>query len=555
MMRQPIPALLLAVLGALFFIPFLGNVRLFDWDEINFAECAREMIVLGDYLRVHIDFQPFYEKPPFFFWCQAVSMHLFGINEFSARLPNAVCGIITLLYLYRLGSRLQGQQLGLYWALAYLGSVLPHLYFRSGIIDPVFNLFIFSSFVNLICLGWKNNQTAPASLTRQPAYTYLIRAGLLMGLAILTKGPVAFLLVTLCLGLYWLLHRYKGSLRLGQYVRFGFWAALLPLAWFGLETVWHGPAFGQSFFQYLIRLLSTPDAGHGGFAGYHVVVLLVGCFPASLLAIRGMGQLPLELAYQRDFRNWMLILFGVVLVIFSLVQSKIVHYSSLCYFPITYLAATTLTLLQKRQLHLPAWVRIGIWGIGGLYIIATIGLPLLAQRMDWLRQLVGDDAFAQANLNATLHWTGWEVLPGVWLFGVLFFSLRWFRREQIQRAAYTLFGGMAVFITLTLWFFIGKIEAVSQGAAMRYFERSRGQNVYLYPYGYRSYGPYFYGRTQPPSNPNYYKPQWLLHGPVDKDVWFIKKITETQTPLDSLPDIQKTGEENGFVFYKRKRAP
>ena len=38
--------------GILFFIPFLGRVHLFDWDEINFAESAREMIVTGNYHRL-----------------------------------------------------------------------------------------------------------------------------------------------------------------------------------------------------------------------------------------------------------------------------------------------------------------------------------------------------------------------------------------------------------------------------------------------------------------------------------------------------------------------
>ena len=38
----------LVVLGALLFIPGIGSVRLFDWDEINFAESAREMLVTGD---------------------------------------------------------------------------------------------------------------------------------------------------------------------------------------------------------------------------------------------------------------------------------------------------------------------------------------------------------------------------------------------------------------------------------------------------------------------------------------------------------------------------
>lgn len=54
--------LLIACGAAILFIPFLGQVHLFDWDEVNFAECAREMLVTKNYLRVQIDFQPFWEK-------------------------------------------------------------------------------------------------------------------------------------------------------------------------------------------------------------------------------------------------------------------------------------------------------------------------------------------------------------------------------------------------------------------------------------------------------------------------------------------------------------
>jgi len=64
----------IAGLALLFFVPFLGGVHLFDWDEVNFAECAREMLATGDYLRPQIDYEPFWEKPPFFIWLQALSM-------------------------------------------------------------------------------------------------------------------------------------------------------------------------------------------------------------------------------------------------------------------------------------------------------------------------------------------------------------------------------------------------------------------------------------------------------------------------------------------------
>jgi 4-amino-4-deoxy-L-arabinose transferase-like glycosyltransferase len=133
--------LLLSGLAFLFLLPFLGGVHLFDWDEINFAECAREMLITGDWMRPQIDFEPFWEKPPLFFWMQAIGMKAFGVHEYASRLPNFLCGWATMLTVYHIGAKLHDRLLGWLWALAWLGSILPHLYFRSGIIDPWFNFF------------------------------------------------------------------------------------------------------------------------------------------------------------------------------------------------------------------------------------------------------------------------------------------------------------------------------------------------------------------------------------------------------------------------------
>ena len=545
-------SLLLAGLGALFFIPFLGGVRLFDWDEINFAECAREMITLGDYLRVHIDYKPFFEKPPFFFWCQSAMMNLFGVSEFSARLPNAICGIITLVYLYHIGQKLHGHRFGLLWSLAYLGSVTPHLYFRSGIIDPFFNLFIFAGLVNVIFASWKRERLTTPTLTPKPEWAYLLIGGFVLGLAILTKGPAAYLIVGLVLLIYWALSRFRWFISPAQFIGFSLAASVAGLAWGGLETYLHGPGFGREFLNYNVRLFTTPDAGHGGFPGYHVVVLLIGCFPASIFAIRAFAPLFIERSYQREFRRWMQMLFWVVLILFSVVQSKIVHYSSLCYFPLTYLAALTLLQLEERKIQFSNWLRAGLIGIGGVFVVVTLAAPILAQRMDLVKSWADQDAFTQGNLSAAVRWTGWEALPGAWLLLVLFVAIRWFGNRRPAQATVALFVGVAVFVTLTLWFFIGRIEGISQGAAMRFFEQSRGQNVYLRTYGYRSYGPFFYAKKPPVTNPGYYNDDWLLHGKIDKDVLFIRKSSLAPTHLDSLPDVRRTGEENGFVFYRRK---
>ena len=156
--------LLLALLGAVTFIPFLGVVNLFDWDEINFAEISREMIVLKEYTRIYVHYIPFWQKPPLFFWLQVVAMKVFGIGEFAARFPNALFGVITLPVLYLMGKKIRNHKFGLIWALVYFGAFLPSFYFQSGIIDPVFNFFIFLGLYFFILFSWKNRENIRLSL-------------------------------------------------------------------------------------------------------------------------------------------------------------------------------------------------------------------------------------------------------------------------------------------------------------------------------------------------------------------------------------------------------
>jgi len=106
-------------LGAAFYLPFLGGVHLFDWDEINFAEISREMLLTGEFFRPQINYMPFWEKPPLFFWLQALAMSVFGIGEYAARLPNALTGIATLVILYLMGRRLHSHRFGFIWAGVY----------------------------------------------------------------------------------------------------------------------------------------------------------------------------------------------------------------------------------------------------------------------------------------------------------------------------------------------------------------------------------------------------------------------------------------------------
>ena len=486
----------LGLLGVIFFIPFLGGVHLFDWDEINFAEISREMLITGEFFRIKLNFLPFWEKPPLFFWFQALTMSVFGVNEFSARLPNALIGIATLIILFNIGKNLRNARFGLVWAGVYFGSVLPFLYFKSGIIDPLFNLLIFLGLHFFIKASWRHRELDGPG--RKGTWKLITLAGFFVGLAMLTKGPVAFLLVALSLGVYWLFVRFRFFVNPLHFVFFGLISVLTLGLWFGPETIKNGPWFVEAFVKYQYRLFSTPDAGHGGFPGYHFVILLLGCFPASIFAVRAFFKMPEEEGKPliRDYRLWMKILFWVVLILFSVVKSKIVHYSSMAYFPLTFLAAVVVEKILDGKLLPGRGIKVGLGLIVSPFILATFLFPWLGRNLDWLRSKI-NDPFALGNLEADVHWTGWEVLPGLLLLLALIAFFVFAKRQQFQKAFISLFGGTALFVFIGLIFFVGRIEGYSQRAAIEFFESKIGEDCYVHNFAYKSYAQLFYTRKTP----------------------------------------------------------
>ncbi len=542
--------ILIIAASILFFMPFLGQVHLFDWDEINFAEIAREMVITQDYLRPQINYQIFTEKPPMFMWFQAASMNLFGMNEYAARFPNTIAGILTLLLLYTAGKRLYNKEFGLLWAGAYFGSILPHLYFRSGIIDPWFNLFIFLGLYHIILYYWKKEANAKLPFKKSKWY-YLILAGIFTGLAILVKGPVAFLIICIALGVYWILEKFKFYLNILDFGIFTLVTLLTASIWFGLVTLFNGPQFAIEFTIRQWELFSQQDAGHGGFFGYHFVVLLVLVFPASIFTIRSMGKLVAGRPYQNDMRKWMLILFWVVLILFSIVSTKIIHYSSLAYYPMTYLAALVIYQMQKGLVKFSWWMKMSLGVIMGIFVLALLALPWLGMNIEVLKPLLAADPFAVANLDAEVNWTGLEFIPGIWLLMATVMGIIYLNKGKTYKGALWLFGGTGLFVFFTLTFVITKIEAITQNAAIEFYETKVDCDCYIVSEEYKSYAQLFYTQVPANLNPKRHDINWLKKGDIDKDVYFVAKITGTQY-LEQLEDVHLLYEKNGFTFWKRK---
>ena len=109
--------LLLAVAGATVF-PNLGRPSLWDIDEGNNAEAAREMLESGNWVIPTFNFQLRVDKPALLYWLQIGAYRAFGVNEFAARFPSAVAALVTVLLIYELARLMFGADIhaALRWA-------------------------------------------------------------------------------------------------------------------------------------------------------------------------------------------------------------------------------------------------------------------------------------------------------------------------------------------------------------------------------------------------------------------------------------------------------
>ena len=422
------------------------------------------------------------------------------------------------------------------------------MYFKSGIIDPWFNLFTFLSLYYFILYHWKRNGFDKEGLNKHPLF-YVVCSGIFMGLAVLTKGQVSLMVFLMSLGVYLIYNRFR--------VYFSWWHALLFLVvallvtatWYGYETIKRGPWFINEFLKYQWRLFTTHDADQKGFWGYHYVVLLIGCFPASILALPSFFKTRSSSRYDKDFKRWMLILFWVVTILFTIVQSRIIHYSSMAWFPLTFLAAYSFYKWQNKELEYKKYVGVFLAILGGLISLLLLGVAFIGLNVKRLAPYV-DDTFARGNMEADVHWSGWEGLVGVLMVVTLIVGLWRLRQRDFTKAAWTFFLGTAIVVFLASAVIVPKVERYSQGADIDFFIARQGENAYVHTLGFKSYGDLFYTHKEKPANPNSYNEQWLLTGPIDKPVYFVTKVDRVDN-YNKYPGLTELYRKNGFVFFKR----
>ena len=247
-------------LGVLIALWRLGGTGLMDETPPLFAAAGRAMADTGDWLTPRVNGLPRYDKPPLVYWLMGAFNALPGhegwdpLGSWAARLPSALATVAmmlglsdTLLRWPQPGTSRPGRT-AVAAALAFALSPLVLVWTRTAVSDALLCALLGLS----LLLQWRRF-ACPESVRWWPAWVVL-------GLAVLAKGPVAVVLTGLTLLIFAALRRDPVTP----------WLRLRPLQGLLISLrepalVWRGTAGGRpALLGQLFRLPQPPALHLGG---------------------------------------------------------------------------------------------------------------------------------------------------------------------------------------------------------------------------------------------------------------------------------------------------
>ena len=120
--RERYLAWMLVASAAILSLSLMSGRALWDPDEGRYAEMAREIVVLHDWVTPHLDFLLYFEKPMLFMWLEAISFKVFGVSEGASHLIPLVSAFGGVALVGLMALKLWGRRAGLVTSLSLITS-------------------------------------------------------------------------------------------------------------------------------------------------------------------------------------------------------------------------------------------------------------------------------------------------------------------------------------------------------------------------------------------------------------------------------------------------
>ncbi|WP_298706619.1 glycosyltransferase family 39 protein [uncultured Veillonella sp.] len=317
------------------YLLFTWNFPMTDTVESNYALTALTMIEHNNYISPMIYDVYWYDKPIWTYWMLIASFKLFGVSDFAARLPFAICAMLNGLAMY-IGVRTLFKRVRLaLWSAIILGTSLEFWYISHAVLTDGF-LFLFTQGIFF---------SAYQGLRRQAKKPFIL-AYICAGLAVLTKGPIGLILPGLILLVYiTLFERQKKQYAL-LFNPLGILAfGVVALPWYGLMYSLHGMNFIEEFLGLHNYVRATiPEHPEQNWWWLYFALAPVSLFPWTGLTIYECIQRYTQSKHAKEDPNrtieplhwWPYALTWAlgVFVFYNLMATKYLTYTFLCLIPL-----------------------------------------------------------------------------------------------------------------------------------------------------------------------------------------------------------------------------
>jgi hypothetical protein len=285
-------------------------------NESFYAEAVREMLESGNFLDIYYNYEPRFNKPPLTYWSIALSVFIFGMNEFAIRLPIVLMAFGSSFLTYKIANLLFDKKTAIF---SFFTMALSFQFIiNSRYASPeVPLLFFFTLTLYLFLKGYKENK-----------FLYIFLSYVSLGLTVLTKGYPYILVIGGIIGLYlltesnfnvktWLYKIWQLKPYIGLPI-----TLIIGLSWFVYMHLKFGSMFWQVYNEETIKRAFGEESKFSDIF-FYLIVILWGFLPYSLVFYFSLID-----SYKKWLKEFSFIFswFIVMLVIFTIAKGKIPTY-------------------------------------------------------------------------------------------------------------------------------------------------------------------------------------------------------------------------------------
>ena len=414
----------LLFLGCLaFHLAGTWSLPLIDRDEPRFAEASREMRERSNYVVPYFNEQYRFDKPPLTYWAQIASYHLLGENDFAARLPTAIAAALVALLLYGWGSRIADERVGLWAAVMFTLCLQTFIHGKAAVADMWLVLFVTTAHWAgyELLLGEERGKRRTPNVQRPTpkaegfagnSWWWVFYVSL--AFAFLAKGPIGWTPLLAVAGMRFF-SREVNLRRRFAFLSGGVVMLAIVAAW-GVPALvrTHGEFFSIGIGRHVVARSLVAMEGHGANSAgaylltlpFFFVAVFLSFFPWSMK----LPWLARRLWRERDVTdNYLIVGAAVIFLIFTLVKTKLLHYT-LPAFPLLSLLLARRLVRSDSRFFKPAAVAMTTACLAAALILFPLARPFFPTVQLFQK--------ARADLRPEMEFAGVEYIEPslVWYF-------------------------------------------------------------------------------------------------------------------------------------------